>query len=30
MRDGGIIGSGVNGHRRALKEYQEAKKQGGG
>jgi hypothetical protein len=24
MRDGGIIGSGVNGHRRALKEYQEA------
>lgn len=29
MRDGGIIGSGVNGHRRALQEYQEAKKQGG-
>ncbi len=29
MRDGGIIGSGVNGHRRALEEYQEAKKQGG-
>jgi biotin synthase-like enzyme len=24
MRDGGIVGSGVNGHRRALKEYQEA------
>jgi hypothetical protein len=24
MRDGGIIGSGVNGHRRALEEYQEA------
>ena len=24
MRDGGIVGSGLNGHRRALKEYQEA------
>jgi hypothetical protein len=24
-RDGGIIGSGANGHRRALKEYQELK-----
>ena len=24
MRDGGIIGSGVNGHRRALEEYREA------
>ncbi len=25
-RDGGIIGSGSNGHRRALKEYNEIKK----
>ena len=25
-RDGGIIGSGSNGHRRALKEYLELKK----
>ncbi len=24
-RDGGIVGSGANGHRRALKEYQEIK-----
>jgi hypothetical protein len=24
-RDGGIIGSGANGHRRALKEYKELK-----
>lgn len=24
VRDGGIVGSGANGHRRALKEYQEA------
>ena len=24
-RDGGIIGSGANGHRRALKEYRELK-----
>jgi hypothetical protein len=23
VRDGGVIGSGANGHRRALKEYQE-------
>lgn len=33
MRDGGIVGSGLNGHRRALKDYQEAlaaQKQGGG
>lgn len=25
-RDGGVIGSGANGHRRALKEYLEIKK----
>ena len=25
VRDGGIIGSGANGHRRALKEYLELK-----
>jgi hypothetical protein len=25
-RDGGIVGSGSNGHRRALKEYLEIKK----
>jgi hypothetical protein len=24
VRDGGIIGSGANGHRRALKDYKEA------
>ncbi len=24
VRDGGIVGSGANGHRRALKEYKEA------
>ncbi|MBL8774797.1 MAG: hypothetical protein JNK12_02645 [Acidimicrobiales bacterium] len=24
VRDGGVVGSGANGHRRALKEYQEA------
>ena len=24
-RDGGIVGSGANGHRRALEEYQELK-----
>jgi hypothetical protein len=24
VRDGGMVGSGLNGHRRALKEYQEA------
>ena len=32
VRDGGVIGSGLNGHRRALKEYKEAlaaEKQGG-
>ena len=26
VRDGGVVGSGANGHRRALKEYQEAVK----
>jgi hypothetical protein len=25
VRDGGIVGSGANGHRRALEEYEEAK-----
>ena len=25
VRDGGIVGSGANGHRRALKEYLEIK-----
>jgi hypothetical protein len=33
VRDGGIVGSGVNGHRRALEEYKEAlaaEKSGGG
>jgi hypothetical protein len=25
VRDGGVVGSGANGHRRALKEYQELK-----
>ncbi len=25
VRDGGVVGSGANGHRRALKEYEEAK-----
>jgi hypothetical protein len=25
-RDGGVIGSGANGHRRALEEYQKIKK----
>ena len=33
MRDGGIVGSGLNGHRRALEEYNEAlaaQKQGSG
>ena len=29
VRDGGIIGSGLNGHRRALKDYEEAKKAAG-
>jgi predicted site-specific integrase-resolvase len=24
VRDGGIVGSGLNGHRRALKDYKEA------
>ena len=24
VRDGGVVGSGANGHRRALKDYQEA------
>ncbi len=24
VRDGGVVGSGANGHRRALKEYKEA------
>ena len=26
VRDGGVVGSGANGHRRALEEYQEAVK----
>lgn len=26
VRDGGVVGSGANGHRRALAEYQEAVK----
>jgi hypothetical protein len=26
VRDGGVVGSGANGHRRALKEYQEIKR----
>ena len=25
VRDGGVMGSGANGHRRALKEYRKAK-----
>ena len=25
VRDGGVVGSGANGHRRALKEYLEVK-----
>jgi hypothetical protein len=25
VRDGGIVGSGANGHRRALKDYRELK-----
>jgi hypothetical protein len=29
VRDGGVVGSGANGHRRALKEYQELKAQQG-
>ena len=30
VRDGGVVGSGANGHRRALKEYEEAKAAAGG
>jgi hypothetical protein len=30
VRDGGMVGSGANGHRRALKEYEEAKAASGG
>jgi hypothetical protein len=30
VRDGGVVGSGANGHRRALKEYEEAKASSGG
>jgi hypothetical protein len=30
VRDGGVVGSGANGHRRALKEYEEAKAAVGG
>jgi len=26
VRDGGVVGSGANGHRRALKEYLELKR----
>lgn len=26
VRDGGVVGSGANGHRRALEEYEEAVK----
>ena len=29
VRDGGVVGSGANGHRRALKEYEELKAQQG-
>jgi hypothetical protein len=29
VRDGGIVGSGANGHRRALEEYEEAKEASG-
>lgn len=25
VRDGGVVGSSANGHRRALKDYEEAK-----
>jgi hypothetical protein len=28
VRDGGVVGSGANGHRRALKEYLELKNDG--
>ena len=27
VRDGGLVGSGANGHRRALQEYEEARQQ---
>ncbi len=30
VRDGGVVGSGANGHRRALTEYEEAKAASGG
>jgi hypothetical protein len=30
VRDGGVFGSGANGHRRALKEYEETKAASGG
>ena len=30
VRDGGVVGSGANGHRRARKEYEEAKAAAGG
>ncbi len=30
VRDGGVVGSGANGHRRALKEHEEAKAASGG
>jgi hypothetical protein len=30
VRDGGVVGSGANGHRRALKGYEEAKASSGG
>jgi hypothetical protein len=30
VRDGGVVGAGANGHRRALKEYEEAKAASGG
>ena len=28
VRDGGVVGSGANGHRRALKDYLELKNRG--
>jgi hypothetical protein len=30
VRDGGVVGSGANGHRRALEEYEKAKAVAGG
>jgi hypothetical protein len=30
VRDGGVVGSGANGHRRALEEYKKAKAAAGG